>query len=121
MNHRYIFDANLYILDVDGEPTPCADVLAWAQWYQSDDLRRQIASTEIGSCRVSTVFLGINHSFGAGQPVLWETMIFGGLRDTDGERYTSADAARVGHELWVLVAKGETTPEAVREMERALA
>lgn len=39
-----------------------------------------MAQTEIGASVVSTVFLGLDHQFGIGPPILFETMIF-----TDGE------------------------------------
>lgn len=50
--------------------------------------------------RVSTVFLGLDHSFGlAGDrlPLLWETMIFGGKHDGYVDRYSSRGAALKGH------------------------
>ncbi len=65
---------------------------------------------EIDGYEVSTVFLGLDHSFGDGYgaygaPVLWETMIFergDGPHPIDlseyQERYTSGDDARAGHE-----------------------
>lgn len=53
--------------------------------------------TERDGVRVSTVFLGLDHSFGAGPPVLWETMIFGGDHDEYQERYTSYEDAVEGH------------------------
>lgn len=48
---------------------------------------------------VSTVFLGLDHSYGKGPPILWETMVFGGsMRDEYMERYTSEQEALEGHE-----------------------
>ncbi len=46
---------------------------------------------------VSTVFLGINHSYSYRTPVLFETMIFGGEHDRAQWRYTNIKAARRGH------------------------
>jgi hypothetical protein len=47
---------------------------------------------------VSTVWLGINHAFFGGPPVIFETMIFGGEYDQCQMRYcTEADAVD-GHE-----------------------
>jgi len=46
---------------------------------------------------VSTVFLGIDHAFGAGPPLLFETMVFNGpLTDTQ-IRYADWDSAAAGH------------------------
>lgn len=56
---------------------------------------------------VSTVFLGLDHSFGDGPPVLWETMVFNGEHDQDQWRYTSQEEAIAGHSHAVQVAKGE--------------
>lgn len=38
---------------------------------------RRVAADRIGDIFVSTVFLPIDHSFGTGPPILWETMVFG--------------------------------------------
>lgn len=78
--------------------TPMAvDMMTWAEWYNNRDNSR-VAETEVTSkCYVSTVFLGLDHSFGPGDPVLFETMVFGGPMDQDQWRYrTWADAER-GH------------------------
>jgi hypothetical protein len=48
--------------------------------------------------RVSTVFLGLDHAFRGGPPVLWETMVFGGVLDGEMDRYTSKAAAFAGHQ-----------------------
>jgi hypothetical protein len=56
-------------------PEPCDDLIRWARWFEKAD--RHVAKTQVGPLRVSTVFLGVDHSFGDGPPVLFETMIFG--------------------------------------------
>jgi hypothetical protein len=43
------------------------------------------------------VFLGTDHSFGDGPPLLWETMIFGGKHDEFQERYSNLADAKAGH------------------------
>jgi len=60
-----------------------------------------------GCLLVSTVFLPVDHSFGSGSPVLWETMIFGSSHFLDQEcwRYTSRQAAVDGHAEAVRLAK----------------
>lgn len=79
-----------YVLDEQGNPRPAHDLLAWAQWYETS--QRQIVLTWFRWGRVSTIFLGLDYSC-AGmlmadapsdpeyQPVLWETMVFGGKLD----------------------------------------
>jgi len=47
--------------------------------------------------RVSTVFLHMDHSFNGGPPLLFETMVFGGLHDNHQVRYTSWEEAEIGH------------------------
>jgi hypothetical protein len=66
----------------------------------SKDIGRRVGYDERrDGIRVSTVFLGLDHSFGNGPPVLWETMVFGADGDEQHcERYTSFEAAVTGHE-----------------------
>lgn len=85
-----------YILDADGEPQPCEDLLTWARWYETAD--RIVAAAWFGEVRVSTVFLGLDHRFGFnGPPILWESMVFGGPLDGEQRRYTSRADADAGH------------------------
>lgn len=86
-----------YILDADGNAVLCEDLLTWARWYGDIENGRCLARTERDDVAVSTVFLGLDHSFGGASPVLWETMVFGGAYDGEQERYTSKDAAHRGH------------------------
>lgn len=95
-----------YILDENGEAVPEPDLLTWARWFElaSRDGTRQVANDfdegdETKTIRVSTVFLGLDHNFGIdGPPVLWETLVFGGLLDGEMDRYSSRTAALLGHQ-----------------------
>ena len=62
---------------------PCLSLLDWAKWLETAD--RRVARTEIGPLVVSTVFLGLDHRFvdSSGDPLLFETMIFGEHEDGD--------------------------------------
>lgn len=67
---------------VGHEAVPCTDLMEWAEWYEStfktgDGLLRVVRRTVIGRVWVSTVFLSIDHRFGEGPPLLFETMCFG--------------------------------------------
>lgn len=64
---------------------------------------RRIARTQITpEVHVSTVFLGLDHGYGNdGPPILFETMVFGGPLDQQGDRYATVEAAEAGHERWV--------------------
>ena len=84
-----------YILDEQDNPIMEPDLLKWAEWFETT--KRSIAKDTINEVLVSTVFLGLNHNFGDGNPVLWETMIFGGEHDQYQERYTTKKEALEGH------------------------
>lgn len=59
------------------------DVIVWSRWFENKYARR-VAQDVIGEASVSMVFLGLDHSFDDdGPPLLFETMIFGGLHDQD--------------------------------------
>lgn len=83
----------LYILD-GKTPVPFFDTTKWGS--QVDKI---IGKDQFGSVSVSTVFLGMDHSFGGGEPVLFETMIFGGEHDQYQERYCTWDEAEKGHQI----------------------
>ena len=90
----------LYTLDEEGNPVHTGNVIAWSAWMASHD--RRLARDTVGAVEVSTVFLGLDHGWGRGDPVLWETMQFGGGRDDRRmDRYTSRAAALAGHAAWV--------------------
>lgn len=74
---------------------PCRDVEEWARAFEGRD--RIVAKTDVGTMRVSTVFLGINHRFGPGDPLLFETMIFDDGDDGYQERYSTWGQAEEGH------------------------
>lgn len=62
-----------YIL-VGKTPVAC-DLETWANWFETAD--RIVMYHELEGCRVSTVFLGLDYSFGGREPMLFETMVFG--------------------------------------------
>jgi len=94
-----------YVLDVDGRtPVEEPDLLAWGRWMETAD--RHVRETMQGDNRVSTVFLGLDHQFGEGRPILFETMVFGGPHDGEQDRYSTWVEAAVGHERWVKLVFG---------------
>ena len=93
-----------YILDSDGNPVP-ADLLTWAKWYETAGESRQIGGDRVNGVLVSTVFLGLDHAFGEGPPILFETMIFGGEHDQYQERYSTREEAIAGHKKAVELAR----------------
>lgn len=83
-----------YIL-VGKEPKAVDDVLEWAGWFETAE--RTVAKTHLPNVEVSTIFLGLDHSFGGLPPILFETMIFGGEHDQYQDRYATWEEAEAGH------------------------
>lgn len=86
-------------LDGDDKIEPVENVIEWARWFESFDNR--IEKTEIGDVLVSTVFLGMNHNWGEGPPLIYETLVFAGDLDGEMERYATEEEAREGHQKMV--------------------
>lgn len=69
-----------------------------------DDLAyRHVGMTALADdVEVSTVWLGLDHSFGlGGPPLIFETLVFGGPMDGEMDRYPTLDAAQAGHDQMV--------------------
>lgn len=86
-----------YILN-GKRPEACGDLLRWARWMETAD--RHVAQTQIGDVWVSTVFIGLDHNFFGGPPVLFETMAF--VNQISAEtlafaRYSTWEEAEAGH------------------------
>jgi hypothetical protein len=62
--------------------------------------------------RVSTVWLGLNHQWGAGPPLYWETMILGGEHDEQLWCYSSRPQALDDHERIVRALRAGQDPTA---------
>jgi len=78
-------------------------------WIQQFELKnRVVEKTTIGDIEISTVFLGIDHSFEDGQPLIFETMISGLPNEEYCRRYSTWIEAERGHYLARLyILKGE--------------
>lgn len=96
-----------YILDKSHEVVGCDDIDVWGSFMKDID-SRTVGLVTINDVRISTVFLGIDHSFDGGRPVLFETMIFGGDNDQYQERYSFWDDALKGHERAINLVLEET-------------
>ena len=84
-----------FILDKDHNLVE-ADLLTWARFFE-DIKKRRVAYDKVGDVVLSSVFLGIDYNWGRGKPLLFETMIFGGKRDGETERYHTWKEAERGH------------------------
>lgn len=83
-------------VDKEGRPIPPEE---WGRLHE-DDSYRVIGYTEIpGGSAVSTVWVGINMFFmkPGVQPLIFETMIFGGPLDEQQWRYATERSAKLGH------------------------
>lgn len=81
----------------------------WAEWFEVAGERRQVAKTMVPpGTSVSTVFLGLNHSWAEGPPLIFETMAF----DEHGD---------IAAELIVDQRRCSTWDEALDQHERAVA
>lgn len=87
----------------DGSP---AESFVRSHDPESPDYFR-VAETEIGDVRISTVFICLDHRYGDGPPIIFETMVFGGKHDEDMDRYSTEAEALAGHERWVARIRSE--------------
>jgi hypothetical protein len=90
-----------YILE--GEQVVPVDCARWSAWMEHHFHERMVARTVVQEeIEVSTVFLGLDHNWsGEGPPILFETMVFGGLCDGDINRYATMEESHQGH--WAMV------------------
>lgn len=96
--------------DREGNPI---DTLRWGELHEDYDYVR-VELTEIGPYVVSTVWLGLDHSYmEGGPPIIFESLVFTKtaweddtprddpnhepLMEIDGMRYSTEDEARKGH------------------------
>lgn len=103
-----------YMLDPETHAiTWTHDLMEWARWFEEGNRRVDETTLTIGDVRISTVFLGIDHSFsmlGDAEPILFETMIFGGPLDEYQVRYATWEQAKAGHLVAVRKAKRAQLP-----------
>lgn len=92
--------------DREGRPL---ELMEWAELNKSRAYST-LARTELGQLWVSTIWLGIDHGWNGGPPVIFESMVFGRLNYSElaMRRYATEADALAGHtELvaWALVRK----------------
>lgn len=90
--------------DMDGAPMELGD---WAA-AMADSEGRIVGRTTVGDADVSTVWMGLDHNYGEGEPLIFETMIFGGDRDSEQWRYSTREQAVEGHAAAVALLEGVT-------------
>lgn len=69
---------NHFHLNQQGEPVLSKNLREWGEFTEKDPKQsgRIVKQERIGHYWISTVFLMLDHSWGEGPPVLWETMVF---------------------------------------------
>jgi hypothetical protein len=100
--------ADYYRLNADKTVTAIDDPARWAEAYEDREARRVGWTTLETGERISTVFLGLNHSIREdGPPLIFETMVFGpdDMMDHFCERYSTYADAVSGHERAVAMVK----------------
>ena len=78
------------------------NLFAWAAQFDHD--RRVAEDTLPDGTYISTVFLGLDHQFGEGPPLIFETMVFSSEDDSnelDVDRYSTETEAQAGHVVMV--------------------
>lgn len=69
------------------------------QDWETPEFGQKVGVTSMADVTVSTVFLCMDHNYsGVGEPILFETMVFGGECDGEMARYRTWNEAVKGHE-----------------------
>lgn len=99
MSDKYILDGK--------KAVPCEDLIEWAKMFEESN--RIVKQEEIGDVKVSTVFLGVDHYFGDGphEPLIFETMIFGGEHNDYQTRCSTWEQAEEMHKKAVALVNGK--------------
>lgn len=104
-------DGKMLYLDWDSNPI---DTMTWAKMSAQDKFKRVAEDTiyiDGKKIWISTVWLGLDHNWGDGPPLIFETMVFREGKGDEMERYTTVEQAREGHQAMVekIMALGEVT------------
>ena len=99
----------LFYLNEDHSIRPCELEECLEQLeYMRKHSTKHLKDEEINGMRVSTVWLGIDHNYFGGRPLLFETMVFSDNKNYQErycDRYSTWDEAIEGHKKaiqWVL-------------------
>ncbi len=80
---------------MDGQPITYEQFISAIGYVEDKTIARDI----VNGFLVSTVWLGSNHNFDGGEPLIFETMIFkeGNWEDLYVDRYATREQALAGH------------------------
>jgi hypothetical protein len=97
-----------------GRTPNAAELWTWAKAFENRwTVKRAggkdpwlVGHDELEGCNVSTIFLGLDHNWsGRGDPVLFETLVFGGPLADEMMRYCTYAEAERGHAEMVTQAR----------------
>lgn len=80
------------------------EMLEWAELLENPKYKVISQTTTKSGKWVSTVWLGLDHQYGEGKPLIFETMVFpkkGDYSDEFCERYSTLKEAKAGHKVIV--------------------
>lgn len=105
-----------YVL-LDHTPIAVRNIMVWGMWRQHNH-DTHVAMARIHGLYISTVFLALNHGWGNGEPVLFETMIFDEIEhhpdlDNYQDRYTTWEEAETGHLSAIAMVQKYLTPRII--------
>lgn len=82
---------------VNKQPVPAVDYIDWAE-FMGNSKNRIVAQSVYGEVTISTVFLGTDHNYmSKGDPILFETIIFGEEFSDLQWRYSTWEEAEKNH------------------------
>jgi hypothetical protein len=94
----------LFVLE-DKKPVPAQSIEHWQSFYFVEE-NRLVAWDSIGDANISTVFTGTNSRYwGDGPPLVFETMIFGGVHDNKQWKCCTWEEAEEQHKKVVEMVK----------------
>ncbi len=91
--------SSYYKLDANKKVIPCS-MIEWSDQYEelSKSGTKHVSDDEIDGKRISTVWLGLDHQWGNGAPILFETMVFDPVgKEIYCDRYSTWDESVEGH------------------------
>ena len=80
------------------------DLMEWSRLLETPGYKVIKQTTLPNGKWISTVWLGLDHNFDEGEPLIFETMVFknkSNYDELDMERYSTLKQAVVGHEKMV--------------------
>lgn len=95
--------SKFFILDADDNIASIDDAIAWGEWFEANPKKRQVAYNHKRGVVVSTVFLGLDHSFlDDVPPILFETLVLKDGKEHTCARYNTRLEALKGHDKLAL-------------------